>query len=212
MRTDQIRMKDLFAQTTDPRQNLLPQDGAAYYLGVVLSPEETSHYIAELTKNIAWRRDDLVLFGKKITTKRKVAWYGDEPFAYRYSGMTKTALAWTAELLELKVLVEGHTRKTYNSCLLNLYHDGCEGMGWHSDDEPDLKREGAIASVSLGATRKFVFRHKASKEKISVVLENGSLLLMAGATQQYWSHSLPPTRRVLAPRINLTFRTIANPR
>lgn len=199
-----------FEQPAEPTLNLLPQDGEAYYLGAVLAEEDAHRYLTALTQCIAWRHDELVMFGRKITTKREVAWYGDRPFAYRYSGATKTAHAWTAELSELKALVERHTGETYNACLLNLYHDGSEGMGWHSDDEPDLKRRGAIASLSLGAPRKFAFRHKTRKEKISVILENGSILLMKGATQQHWSHSLPPARRVSEPRINLTFRTIAS--
>jgi len=111
-------------------------------------------------------------------------------------------------LQELKSLVENQTGETFNSCLLNLYHDGSEGMAWHSDGEKDLKKHGAIGSLSLGAERKFAFKHKASKETISVVLEHGSLLMMQGKTQTYWQHHLPPTKKVSDPRINLTFRTI----
>ena len=137
-----------------------------------------------------------------------MAWYGDRPFEYKYSNISRTALVWTEELIALKAIVESHTTETYNSCLLNLYHDGTEGMGWHSDDEKDLKKDGAIASLSLGADRKFAFKHKSDKQTLNVILEHGSILLMKGEVQSRWLHSLPKSTRVLKPRINLTFRTI----
>jgi alkylated DNA repair dioxygenase AlkB len=108
----------------------------------------------------------------------------------------------------LKKLIEDKTGETYNSCLLNLYHSGDEGMGWHSDGEKELKKNGAIASVSLGAERKFAFKHKETKEVISQVLAHGSVLVMKNETQSHWLHRLPPTIRVSTPRVNLTFRTI----
>jgi alkylated DNA repair dioxygenase AlkB len=137
-----------------------------------------------------------------------VAWYGDIGYSYRYSGTSKTACAWTCELLELKELVQNQTNSTFNSCLLNLYRDGNEGMSWHSDDEKALGKDSTIASLSLGAERKFALRHKRTGETVSVVLEDGSLLLMKGATQTYWQHSLPKSKKITTPRINLTFRTI----
>ena len=137
-----------------------------------------------------------------------MAWYGDIPFSYTYSNITKTALVWTEELLALKKIVEERTGETYNSCLLNLYHTGEEGMAWHSDGEKDLKKHGAIASLSFGAVRKFAFKHKENGVKIDVILDNGSLLVMKGTTQENWLHRLPPTKVVHTPRINLTFRTI----
>ena len=161
-----------------------------------------------LLNGIEWRNDEAVIYGKRIITKRKVAWYGEEPFSYTYSNITKTALPWTSELLILKNLAEKHSGETYNSCLLNLYHDGSEGMAWHSDGEKDLRKNGAIASLSFGAERKFCFKHKKSGEKIDVFLEAGSLLVMKGETQTHWLHRLPPTTKVHQPRINLTFRTI----
>jgi alkylated DNA repair dioxygenase AlkB len=111
-------------------------------------------------------------------------------------------------LQALKSLAEKHSGETYNSCLLNLYHDGSEGMAWHSDGEKDLQKNGAIGSLSFGAERKFCFKHKQSGEKIDVFLEAGSLLVMKGETQTHWLHRLPPTTKVHQPRINLTFRTI----
>lgn len=194
----------------EQRENLLPKDGTVRYHGKLFSEEEAQHYFRALWEKIDWQHDELVMFGKKIVTKRKVGWYGDRAFQYTYSNSSKVALPWTRDLLQLKSIVEKVSGDTYNSCLLNLYHDGSEAMGWHSDDEKELKPNGAIASLSLGAERKFVFRHKQSREKISLHLENGSLLVMKDETQTYWQHSLPATRRISAPRINLTFRTINN--
>jgi alkylated DNA repair dioxygenase AlkB len=157
---------------------------------------------------IDWQNDEAMIFGKKIITKRKVAWYGEKPFEYTYSKVTKLALYWTEELLELKTIIEQRTGESFNSCLMNLYHSGDEGMGWHSDGEKDLKKNGAIASLSLGAERKFAFKHKQTKEKVQLLLENGSLLVMKGETQNHWLHRLPPTQKINSPRVILTFRTI----
>ena len=130
-------------------------------------------------------------------------------FEYTYSNTTKYALPWTKELLQLKIQTEKETGDHFNSCLLNLYHDGTEGMAWHSDAEKDLKKEGAIASISLGAERKFAFKHKKKGERIELFLEHGSLLVMKDTTQSHWLHQLPLTKKVISPRVNLTFRTIA---
>lgn len=187
--------------------NLLPCDGEACYFGPVMSPAEASRWLECLRETIAWRRDEVTMFGKKIVMTRKVAWYGEKPFAYTYSGTTRSALAWTPELGELKTLAEDLAGDSFNSCLLNFYHDGNEGMGWHSDDEDTLVENATIASLSFGAERKFVFRHKAEKtRKIPVLLEPGSLLTMRGETQSNWSHALMKSKRVVDPRINLTFR------
>lgn len=189
-------------------QNLLPCDGIVNYYGRIFTPETADAYFSRLMETIEWRNDEAVIFGKRIITKRKVAWYGNKEFAYTYSNATKTALPWTKELLELKQLSEEKTGELYNSCLLNLYHTGTEGMAWHCDEERELKKNGAIASLSFGAERKFAFKHKTSGERIDCFLEHGSLLVMKGTTQTHWLHRLPPTKKVLIPRINLTFRTI----
>lgn len=199
---------DLFSQFTDPNQNLLPYDGIINYYGQIMPADQAEHYFKLLRESIEWKNDQAIIFGKLIVTKRKVAWYADKAFSYSYSNITKTALPWTKELLELKSMVEDQTKETYNSCLLNLYHDGSEGMAWHSDAEKDLKKHGAIASLSFGAERKFAFKHKVTKETKSIELPSGSLLIMKGDTQENWLHRLPPTKKVHHPRINLTFRTI----
>ncbi|MFI2742774.1 alpha-ketoglutarate-dependent dioxygenase AlkB family protein [Zhouia sp. PK063] len=199
---------DLFNSITDYNKNWLPYDGNVNYYGQILSKDQADFYFTNLLKNITWKNDEAIIFGKKIITKRKVAWYGEKPFAYTYSNTTKYALPWTKELLELKELAEQKTKETFNSCLLNLYHNGLEGMAWHSDAETDLKKNGAIASISLGATRKFTFKHKESKEKVDLFLEHGSLLVMKDTTQTHWLHKLPPTKKTNQARVNLTFRTI----
>lgn len=196
----------LFDQFTDPADNLLPMDGEVYYHGKIFSTEEAHHYAWSLFENIEWQNDEAYIFGKHIITKRKVAWYAGHAFSYTYSNITKTALPWTNELMALKTKVEQAAGVEYNSCLLNLYHTGEEGMAWHSDDEKELMKHGSIASVSFGAERKFAFKHKATKETVSLLLEPGSLLIMQGSTQDHWLHRLPPTKKVHKPRINLTFR------
>ncbi len=199
---------DLFNQEINFSKNLLPGDGIVNYYGKLLDNEESNHYFNRLLTTIEWENDKAIIFGRTIITKRKVAWYGDTNFKYSYSNTTKQALIWTRELLELRQLIEKNTGESFNSCLLNLYHNGQEGMAWHSDAEKDLKKNGAIGSLSLGAERKFAFKHKKTKETISIFLEQGSLLIMKDTTQTNWLHRLPPTKRVINPRINLTFRTI----
>ncbi|MCH4551446.1 alpha-ketoglutarate-dependent dioxygenase AlkB family protein [Aestuariibaculum lutulentum] len=199
---------NLFEPEIDPLKNWLPYDGTVNYYGKLFNKKEADFYFNNLLNEIEWRNDEAIIFGKLIITKRKVAWYGEKPFSYTYSNTTKHALPWTKSLLDLKNLIEQKTGETFNSCLLNLYHDGSEGMAWHSDGEKDLKKNGAIASLSFGAERKFAFKHKDTKEKVELALEHGSLLIMKGETQTHWLHRLPPTKLIKTPRVNLTFRTI----
>lgn len=197
---------DLFDQ--DRISNLLRKDGTVNYYRNVLTHYEANRYFDLLLQNILWRNDEAVIFGKHIVAKRKVAWYGDSDYLYTYSNTTKQALVWTKELSDLKQRVEEVTGTKFNSCLLNLYHNGDEGIAWHSDDEKPLGENSIIASLSFGAERKFSFKHKHTKQTISVVLEHGSLLIMKDATQTNWLHSLPKSKKITRPRINLTFRTI----
>ncbi|MDX6746909.1 alpha-ketoglutarate-dependent dioxygenase AlkB [Polaribacter sp. PL03] len=197
---------DLFS--TETIKNILPFDGVTNYHGLVLDKKKCEFYYQKLMDTILFKNDEAIIFGKKIITKRKVAWYGESEYSYTYSKITKTANIFTKELLELKEIVEQQSGETYNSCLLNLYPSGEEGMAYHSDGEKMLKKNGAIASLSLGADRKFSFKHKESKQRIDIILEKGSLLVMREGTQTHWLHRLPPTKKVNSPRINLTFRTI----
>jgi alkylated DNA repair dioxygenase AlkB len=197
---------DLFNQNT--HSNMLPYEGEVIYKGSVFNRKQTTSYYQNLLHHIPWQNDEAIIFGKHHITKRKVAWYGDKVYSYTYSGVTKQAHLWTPELLQLKQKVEEISSTTYNSCLLNFYHDGAEGMGWHSDAEKTLLENGTIASITFGAERKFSFKHKVTKQRVDILLENGSLLLMKGTTQKNWLHRLPPTKKVFSPRINLTFRTV----
>ncbi len=199
---------DLFDDQRDTAENLLPFDGEVYYFGRVLSLDQADHYLQTLLTSIDWQPDQARVNGEVIATRRRIAWHGSQPFAYTYSGITKTAWPWTDALLQLKQMVEAVTDKRFNSCLVNLYNDGQDGMAYHSDGEKDLLHHGAIASLTLGAQRRFSFKHKTSKQKVELELAHGSLLVMQGATQDNWLHRLPPVAGVTEARINLTFRSI----
>jgi alkylated DNA repair dioxygenase AlkB len=203
-----LQHRDLFAQLEETPINVIDYDGVVEYHGVLIPFEQANRYFDALFTKIKWQSDQANMFGKQILTKRKVAWFGDKPFSYTYSNNTKFALPWIEELVELKQIVEEKTGHRFNSCLLNLYHSGEEGMAWHSDGEKDLIKDGAIGSLSFGAERKFSFKHKRNHQSSSVLLQHGSLLVMKGETQRHWLHRLPPTKKVHDPRINLTFRTI----
>ena len=198
-------MMELF-ENLSMNENLLPYDGEVLYHGILLDTNESERFFNELMQKVEWSHDKSIIYGKEIITKRKVAWYGSKVFEYTYSGTTKMALPWIEELLALKQLVELYTDSMYNSCLLNLYHSGEEGMSWHSDGEKDLVDNGSIACLSLGAQRRFDFKHKQSGDKKSFELANGSLIEMKGETQKHWLHQIPVTKKVSEPRISLTFR------
>jgi alkylated DNA repair dioxygenase AlkB len=200
--------RKLDARNADETSNLLYKDGTAYYYGIIIPHTEANRYFDLLLKNILWKNDEANILGKHIITKRKVAWYGDSDYLYTYSNSTRKALIWTIELVELKRLVEQVSGVCFNSCLLNLYHDGNEGLGWHSDDEKSIGKNTPIASLSFGAERKFSFKHKQTKQIVSLVLEHGSLLVMKDTTQTNWLHSLPKSNKITQARINLTFRTV----
>jgi alkylated DNA repair dioxygenase AlkB len=187
-------------------ENLLPYDGIAIYHGVVFDEQKANGICKNLLDTIPWNQDEVLMFGKKIITKRKVAWYADAGITYTYAGVKKSGLQWTEPLLEIKQKVESITGASYNACLLNLYHEGEEGMGWHRDNEKEIVAESSIASLSLGAVRKFAFKHAKTNERLDIELANGSLLDMKGPIQQNWYHSLPKTMRIKQLRINLTFR------
>jgi alkylated DNA repair dioxygenase AlkB len=190
--------------------NKLPYDGEVNYFGPILSLKKSQEFFEVFLNEIVWQKDSSIMFGKLIVTDRKMAFYAKDTLSYTYAHKERHTLPFTEHLLFLKELVEEKTGEKFNSCLLNLYHSGKEGMGWHTDDEKELHESGAIASLSFGAERNFVFKHKESKQRISMILQRGSLLVMKGFTQQHWLHSLPKTTKVNSPRINLTFRRIHN--
>ena len=190
--------------------NFLPKDGTVHYYGKIFTEEQSEIYYVKLLNEINWQHDVVKIFGKEIITKRKVAFLGDEGISYKYSGKTKIAEKWLKFILEIKSTVEQISGEKFNACLLNYYHNGSEAMSWHSDNEKEILKHSAIASISFGAERKFGFKHNFTKEEISLMLENGSLLIMKDKTQIFWKHKLYTNAKIIEPRINLTFRTIVN--
>jgi alkylated DNA repair dioxygenase AlkB len=187
---------------------ILDKDGRVDYMPGFFNESESTLLFQQLLQSLDWQFDQIMMFGKLITTKRKVAWVADEGCSYTYSQVKKEPQAWTPELLEIKGRLEKLCGGVFNSCLLNLYHTGEEGMGWHSDNEKELDPNSPIVSVSLGASRKFSFKHTTDTDKVNVTLQHGSVLLMHPPTQNYWVHSLLTTKVATPPRINLTFRSI----
>jgi len=186
--------------------NIINKDGQAHYFGIIINAKENHKYFNQLLHKIEWKNENLIMFGKEITTKRKVAFYADSSINYTYSNKTKKGLEWNALLLEIKQIVTTYTGSNYNACLLNLYHDGNEAIGWHCDNEKEIIPNSSIASVSFGAERKFAIKHKTSKESHSIILQNGSLLEMLGSFQKNWLHCMPKSKKINNSRINLTFR------
>ena len=185
---------------------IINKDGIAIYYGPIFTAEENENLFNQLNASIEWKNEEGIMFGKEFITKREVAFYADNDIEYTYSSKTKIGLPWNAALLQIKKIVEAYTNAKYNACLLNLYHDGDESMGWHSDDEKEIVTDSSIASISIGVARRFSFKHKVTKEKIDCLLESGSLLEMKGVIQKNWWHALPKSKKVIEPRINLTFR------
>ncbi len=194
----------LFQEALQP--NLIPYDGQVHYWPHVIEASLANHNLAALQATIDWKPDVVTIFGKTHITNRLMALYAGFELSYKYSGQIKKAQNFPPILHEIKQKVEQTTGLQYNACLLNLYHNGTESMGWHSDNEPEMLPNSSIASLSLGATRVFQFKHRASGQKVSINLEHGSLLEMAGPVQQYWLHQLPKALKVKSCRINLTFR------
>ena len=194
--------------TTESPSSLLDSDGRVDYLPDIFDAKTANQLFEACLNSVDWQHDQLWMFGKKIITQRKVAWVGDPHCSYTYSGVKKYPQPWTKEILIIKNKMEELVQYQLNSCLLNLYHNGNEGMGWHSDDELELDRNAPIVSLSLGAERKFALKHKLHKTTHSIFLENGSVLIMHPPTQEFWNHSLLKTKQLVSPRINLTFRHI----
>ncbi len=186
----------------------LPDAEILFYPGF-LAPQESDRFLAELTQTISWRQDWLMVYGQARLQPRLTAWYGDPGKTYTYSGITMTPATWTPLLQMLKTRVEAISLVKFNSVLLNLYRNGSDSMGWHSDDEPELGHNPVIGSLSLGGTRRFRLRHRFEKNlTYQIELTSGSFLLMEGRTQHYWQHQVPKTKRFVEPRLNLTFRAI----
>ncbi|MDG1174590.1 MAG: alpha-ketoglutarate-dependent dioxygenase AlkB [Flavobacteriales bacterium] len=185
-------------------------DGKIIFHEGFFSLEESHRLMQSLIKTIDWTQDEVIVYGKRHKIPRLNAWYGDEGKVMKYSGLSLEPKTWTKELLEIKSKIEEASGTKFNSCLLNYYRDGKDGMGWHQDNEKELGINPIIASVTFGETRPFQLKHISNKElkKVDIPLSNGSLLTMAGETQHYWKHQIPKTTKTLESRINLTFRQI----
>ena len=197
--------------TLDKNSSLIKADNLSVeYIENFFDFDQSQLYMKHLTNDIKWKREKIRMWGKEIVTKKRIAWYADEGKSYTYSGSTFHPDQWNELLLEIKKYVEQYIKFQFNSVLLNEYPNGKVGMGWHSDDERELGIDPIIASLSFGANRDFIFKHKTDKsvDNIKIHLKSGSLLLMLGSTQHHWKHSLPKRLKVREPRINLTFRKI----
>lgn len=183
-------------------------DADIVYIPSFFAFEESNFLFEKLKTGLDWRQDEIFLFGRWVNQPRLTALYGDAP--YSYSGITMYPQAWTPELYTIKSAVEKHAGQTFNTVLVNLYRNGNDSMGWHSDDEKELGPNPVIASVSFGTPRKFRLKHKHHPERAAVTLQlqHGSLLMMKGTTQHFWKHGVPKELKISAPRINLTFRKI----
>ncbi|MCD1278709.1 MAG: alpha-ketoglutarate-dependent dioxygenase AlkB [Psychrobacter sp.] len=203
-------MTDLFAPA--PTDNLLPYDGEVNDLGFVM--DKPNELYDTLLTELPWHADIVTLFGKTHVTTRQIVWMGADDASYRYSGQARRAIPWSNTVVTVKRYVEQALLKVgisanFNSCLLNYYPSGADGMGYHADDEKELGNQPIIASLSLGATRKFVFKHKKTQDKVELYLESGQLIVMHGNTQTFWKHTITKTKTVAAGRISLTFRQLS---
>lgn len=192
----------------DAQQSVAMPQATVHWQPDWLAMADADNLMAALYQHTPWQQLPISMFGRTVMQPRLLAWYGDH--AYTYSGLTLSPRPWTPELLDLKARVEAAAHARFNTVLLNLYRDGSDYMGWHKDDEAELGERPTIASVSLGASRRFLFRHTKSKEKREFLLSHGALLVMAGQTQTYWQHALPKTQKPVGARINLTFRWITS--
>jgi alkylated DNA repair dioxygenase AlkB len=185
------------------------EDAELRYWPEAFTAEEAERLFAALRTGLAWASEEVVIFGERRRVPRLVAWYGEPDAIYTYSGVRHEPCAFTPDLIAVRERIEQLSGARFNSVLANLYRDGRDGMGWHADDERELGTNPVIASVSLGATRRFCMRHRKRRALAHAIdLAPGSLLVMAGATQHHWLHALPKTQRAVGERINLTFRRV----
>lgn len=200
---------DLFESSERVFEEIPIPNGELKIMKNFMSPQKALDYYNRLNKSVDWQQEEVTLFGKTHPVPRETAWYGDKGIKYVYSNVHHAAKEWTKELLEIKMVIEYfNPNNLYNSVLLNFYRHGNHKVGWHSDDEPELGKTPTIASVSLGAERRFDLQHKETKEKIQIHLNSGSLLIMGGELQKYWKHQIPAQKKIEGGRINLTFRKV----
>lgn len=190
------------------KQKIELQDGWIIHFPSFLTEDTSNQLFENLYQTIQWQQGEIVLFGKKYATPRLEAFYADNQKSYGYSGQRLITHEFTRELNEIRQKIALKIDTTFNSVLLNLYRTGNDSNGWHADNEPELGKNPIIASLSLGATRRFDLKHNTTKEQHSFHLNHGSLLIMGGELQHHWKHQIAKTKKVNDPRINLTFRNI----
>ncbi|MFA3791711.1 alpha-ketoglutarate-dependent dioxygenase AlkB [Aliiglaciecola sp. SL4] len=200
--------QDLFSSHQVGLSQMPMQDAVVHYQADFLDSDTASELYQNLQAKLAWQQDSIQVYGRKVAIPRLQAWYGDQQASYQYSGLTMVPNPWINELRQLKDLLEQICKAEFNSVLANWYRNGQDSMGWHADNETELGYQPIIASVTLGQTRDFDFKHMQTGQKVRLALQHGSLLMMAGNTQQFWQHSLPKRSQSLGGRINLTFRNI----
>ena len=188
--------------------NQVPFDGELYLIKQFYSLLESDLLFTALETGLAWQEETLFIFGKRVKVPRLMCWYGDQDAIYQYSGVKHQPKPWPAVLQSVRETVEQQCQWSFNSVLANLYRNGQDSMGCHADDEKELGHNPLIASLSLGDERLFKLHHKKTKETVNITLGHGDLLIMAGTLQHHWMHSIPKTKKVKTPRINLTFRKI----
>jgi alkylated DNA repair dioxygenase AlkB len=186
---------------------VVARDGIATYDPYFLAPQRADHLYHSLLARIEWSQEFILMYGKRIPLPRLTAWYGDRDASYTYSGIANRPRVWTPELRSILDELLARTGVRFNSVLLNQYRTGNDSLSWHADDEKELGPDPVIASVSLGATRRFEFKHR-DEQTIALDLQHGSLLLMSGALQHFWRHRVPKQRDTTSTRINLTFRVV----
>jgi alkylated DNA repair dioxygenase AlkB len=188
--------------------NLLPYDGELYLFRQFYPIDESDYLFTTFESGLDWQEESIFIFGRWVKVPRLMCWYGDPDAYYQYSSVTHKPSPWNKELQLVRVKIEQQFGSTYNSVLANLYRNGIDSMGCHADDEKELGSTPIIASLSLGDERLFKLHHKKNKEIVDINLGHGDLLIMAGTIQNHWLHSVPKTKKLKTPRINLTFRNI----
>lgn len=199
---------DLFKENNNQFETVKIVNGEYIYVSNFFNKSKSDQYFNNLINNIEWKQEEMNIYGKQIPFPRLTAWYGDSDKPYSFSGITLTPTQWSNELIKIKNAIEPLSNTKFNSVLLNRYRNGSDSISWHTDAEKELGENPVIASVNFGATRKFQLRHRDTKEKIEILLEHGSLLIMKGELQHFWQHQVPKTKAKVSERINLTFRVI----
>ena len=203
-----MKQLDLFSEPKDPRKPTLLRNGEYIYIPNFYKQEVADGLFTSLKSTIAWKQESMNMYGKEVKFPRLTAWYGDDDKSYSFSGVKLEPLPWTKELLQIKYDIQPLCETSFNSVLLNLYRDGNDSISWHTDAEKELGKSPIIASVNFGAERVFQLKHMHTQEKIEILLQHGSLLVMMGELQHYWKHQVPKSKKITQPRINLTFRVI----